>query len=230
MRFFNKMVFLIFCSTFLNFSVNAEEKKWNDVAYFKRQDIKMRLIKHEPPLVLEWGKLTNGKELPSKLKPLAVQSYYTLMNIDYNEWKTYFTPAYIKNARMTKETFEKNKKRNMKDYPNRRFNSILYEVDYMIAGKEYSMVVISRGPEKVTKWSKDKASALASLLIKEDGKWKVGDLDFKNLPYDGLKNFTNFNLLEKIIKTGFVYKSNKHGSVWPFEPSEILKTDSTSSK
>ena len=237
MRYFNKMFILILCLTFLNWwgNVNADEKKWKKVIFFKRQDIKMRLIKYDPPIVLEWGKLTNGEKMPSKLQPLAVQGYFVFMDIDYAEWKSNFTLEYLKFARVSKDKFEnfiRMKKSSFRaDFPSKRFLNILYEIDYMIDGREYSIIVKStEGTEKIITWPKDKTSGVATVMRKLNDKWVIDNLNTKNLPYEGLLDFTNYNLLEKIIKTGFVYQSRKHGRVWPFEPSEILKTDSALSK
>ena len=62
-------------------------------------------------------------------------------------------------------------------------------------------------------------------MVKEEGKWKGHLLDFDR-PHAEVFEFADFDLLNRIIETGFIYNSKKHGGVWPFVPCDILKADS----
>ena len=225
MKHVNKLV-VILILTFSIFST-AIATEWTDVTYFKRIDIKMRLTKHDPPIVLEWGKLVGSGELSDKLKAIAVATYYSNMDdIDYNKWKAYCTSDYINDIGMTKEEFERTSKINAKNYPDFRFLNILYELDYLIGEKEYSLVVIYYSPKKLDKLPSTSKGGVADVLIKENVKWKNHVVDIKQPPYAGFYDFTNLEILSRIIETGFVYKSKKHPRLWPFVPCDALKTDS----
>ncbi|MFH1777390.1 MAG: hypothetical protein ABH952_07530 [Candidatus Omnitrophota bacterium] len=151
-----------------------------------------------------------------------------VMNMDYNGWKEYHTQKYIDTTKMTKEKFENKQKINLKkDYPDYRFMSVLYEVDYLFDGKEYSIIVDHIGPQKLEEFTFNRKSASGCLLIKENGKWKNHDFDLSQLSYDGFLDFADFDNLIRIVETGFVYKSKKHLGVLTFEPCDVLKTDST---
>ncbi|MFH1777391.1 MAG: hypothetical protein ABH952_07535 [Candidatus Omnitrophota bacterium] len=243
MKSIGKLLFVIFLAL-CTISVAFAEEEWKDISFFKRIDYKIRVIKHYPPIVLDLDKAFN-ETLPDKLEPIV----YMLPAIckDYDKWKSYCTDSYIDALQMTKEKFEEKSNIDLKkDYAGYRFVSVFYEVDYLIDDKEYSFIACRRDPENINeypqdmqKYIKEKGGVGAFLLFKEDGIWKNHDID-NRLFYDGELEFSTLDLLNKdlilkfspydllitIMEKGFVYKSKEHVSVWPFEPSETLKTDS----
>jgi len=225
------LAIICFCSS--SVLGQTQQNEWHDVTYLEHMNFKMRVTPFERPIVIEWGQLPAGissKEAKEKLECLSVSTYFSVLDLDYTTWKTYCTEEYVNILEMDEAEFDKKKKIDLRrDYPDYRFMHVFYWIDYLIEGKEYSLVVCNYNrtrveeiphPEDMQEYGKEHGLS-GTLLIKEGGQWK--NHYEKSVGYRGFKQFANLGELLKIEKTGFVINGVERSRVYAVIPSEELR-------
>lgn len=225
------LTIICFCSS--SVLGQTQKNEWHNVTYLEPMDFKMRVTTFDKPIVLEWGTLPvdiSSTEVKEKLKCLSVSTYFSVLDLDYATWKKYCTEEYVDILEMDEAEFNKKKKIELRrDYPDYQFMNVFYWVDYLIDGKEYSLVVCSYTRTRVEKlpsaedmqeYGKEHGLS-GTMLIKEGGQWK--NHYEMSVEYPGFKQFANLEELLKIEKAGFAINGIEHPRIYAVEPSEDIR-------
>ncbi len=219
------MILLVF------FSLNSRANEWRDVTHLDHVNFKMRVEVFQQPLVLEWGKIpdkTPSEEVAKKLKCVAIKNNISVLGLNIEEWKQNCSQNYLNRMKMDLDKF--NRIKNMDvigKYPGKKYENVLYIINYLINDHEYCLVVSHTGPTALNKFPEiladfDKKNGIsASLLIRVDDSWKAHVAE--NISYRGILQFKNLNELLRIEREGFSINGVEFPYIYGFTASDELR-------
>lgn len=215
----------------VSFSLNSRANEWHDVTHLDHVNFKMRVKVFQQPLVLEWGKVpdkTPSEEIAKKLKCVAMKNNISVLKLNFEEWKKHCSQDYLTALQMDLDKF--NRIKNMDvigKYPGKKFENVLYIINYLINDLEYCLVVSHTGSTALKKFPEiladfDKKNGIsASLLIKIDDSWKAHV--FEKVPYSGIFQFKNLDELLRIEREGFSINGVEFPYIYGFTASDELR-------
>ena len=215
----------------VSFSRNSRANEWHDVTYLNHVNFKMKVEVFQQPLVLEWGKVpdkTPSEEVAKKLKCVAVKGNISVLGLDFEEWKQYCSQDYLNALQMNLDKFNRIKSIDViGEYPDMKYENVLYIINYLINDHEYCLVVSHTGPTALKEFPEiltdfDKTNGIsASLLIKVDDSWKAHV--FEKIPYSGIRQFKNLDELLRIEREGFSINGVEYPYIYGFTASDELR-------
>jgi hypothetical protein len=223
---------------FCGMQLFAEETS-GSVVYFQRHEIGVKIKKFDPPVQVEWYQIDSSAptRLKEQIQMMQTESFFAHDNFEswYNSREKRCTGNW-KRSSASKDFYRDSFKRNhtsldefKKKYPQLRYSSVIYTIEYTLSTNEYVDVVYVSGAEALKAYPKNLVELKethrlgAKFLKNENGVWKS---DIKPTYLQQLtKLWDDLPHLRSLLDT-HTYHSITEAGLAPFDPPERLKMDS----
>ncbi len=229
---------LFITTIILSFHSPAEE--WVEVAYFQRQDVKMRIHVYDPPVVLDkWKNKVIGNPHSEAIEKLStyIDAQTSRDETHFEGWMKLVSREYAEDYlrlidKSPSEMFNELVDFDFRKHPKHRYESLVWSIDYQVDGETISMLVRAVGEKPLTYFPSDMEAfkktswrgVSANFLKFEENRWKFHYL--KQKPFKGMEYFSDLERLRAVMEAGYAYHSIDHAGIWPFDPPDTLRNDS----
>ena len=234
---FNKIILIVFALQTI--TIFAEETS-GSVVYFQRHEIGVKIKKFDPPVQVEWYQIDASAptRLTEQIQMMQTESFFAHDNFEswYNSREKRCTDNW-KRSSASKDFYRDSFKRNhtsldefKKKYPQLRYSSVIYTIEYTLSTNEYVDVVYVSGAEALKAYPNNlvelkEAHRLGAKFLKnENGVWKS---EIKPTYLQQLtKLWDDLPHLRSLLDT-HTYHSRESRGLKAFDPSDELKLDSS---
>ena len=235
---FNKIILIVFAM--YTITIFAEETS-GSVVYFQRHEIGVKIKKFDPPVQVEWYQIDASAptRLTEQIQMMQTESFFAHDNFEswYEALNASCTESYFEAFSSKVDQLTDSFKRNhtsldefKKKYPQLRYSSVIYTIEYTLSTNEYVDVVYVSGAEALKAYPNNlvelkEAHRLGAKFLKnENGVWKS---EIKPTYLQQLtKLWDDLPHLRSLLDT-HTYHSRESRGLKAFDPSDELKLDSS---
>ena len=235
---FNKIILIVFALQTI--TIFAEETS-GSVVYFQRHEIGVKIKKFDPPVQVEWYQIDASAptRLTEQIQIMQTESFFAHDNFEswYEALNASCTESYFEAFSSKVDQLTDSFKRNhtsldefKKKYPQLRYSSVIYTIEYTLSTNEYVDVVYVSGAEALKAYPNNlvelkEAHRLGAKFLKnENGVWKS---EIKPTYLQQLtKLWDDLPHLRSLLDT-HTYHSRESRGLKAFDPSDELKLDSS---